>query len=83
MLCRNLIVNLIFNLLPQVDMNLASKSGRIQHYLLESNPYKKIDSFSKLIENNLFQTQNKDIAIINKPPGLVLSSRIFLISLKR
>lgn len=55
-------------------MNLANKAGRIQHYLLEANPFKTVDSLSKLIENNLYLTDNKDIVIVNKPPGFILAS---------
>ena len=59
-------------------MNLAKKAGKIKHYLLESNPFKTIDSISKLIDDHLYLTDNKDLAILNKPPGLILAGNLKL-----
>ena len=52
------------------------KQSKIFHnYLLEADPFKDINSIARLIDENLFETGNKDILVINKPPGFVLSSR--------
>lgn len=56
-------------------MKLAVQSSRA-HYLARANPYKTIDSLSEFINNNLHLTSNKNVALINKPPGFVLSSKI-------
>lgn len=42
------------------------------HYLTKANPFKTVDSLSTLINENLTLTSNKDIAVLNKPPGFIL-----------
>ena len=42
------------------------------HYLQNSNPFRTLDSLSNLINDNLILTENKNVAILNKPPGFVL-----------
>ena len=56
-------------------MNAAAQTSR-SHYLIRANPFKTIESLSELINKNLFLTNDKNVAILNKPPGFILSSNI-------
>ncbi len=52
---------------------------QIGNYLAEANPFKTVASISKLVNEHLFETSNKDVVIFNKPPGFVyLGSRIIV-----
>ncbi|CAF0787308.1 unnamed protein product [Brachionus calyciflorus] len=55
-------------------MNLSAQTNRV-HYLIRANPFKTIDSIADFIDKNLYLTSNKDIALLNKPPGFVLSDK--------
>ncbi len=50
----------------------AANTKKLFHYFHESNQFKTLESLTHLIEKNLFLTQNKDIALINKPPNFIL-----------
>lgn len=53
--------------------------AKIQHYFMDANPYKDVNSIAKLVTNHLHLTENhKDIVLLNKPPGFVLSSCLFI-----
>ncbi len=45
--------------------------NNIQNYLFQANPCKNVDSISKLVSDYLYETDNKDIVVFNKPPGFV------------
>lgn len=55
-------------------MNVAAQVSRA-HYLIRANPFKTVDSLSQLINQNLHLTKDENIALINKPPGFILSSK--------
>lgn len=51
-------------------MNSTARNiKKISHYFQDVNPYTTIDSLVKLIDENLYETSHKDIAVLNKPPG--------------
>lgn len=53
---------------------MQKQSKIFNNYLLEVDQFKDVNSIARLIDENLFETSNKDILVINKPPGFVLSS---------
>ena len=53
-------------------MNNLAKKAIHSHYFDKANPFKSVDSLNKLLDENLFVTNNPNIAILNKPPGFVL-----------
>lgn len=57
-------------------MNIAAQINRA-HYLFRANSFKTVDSLSELINQNLHLTKDKNIALLNKPPGFILSSNSF------
>jgi hypothetical protein len=52
-------------------MKLTGLLKNINNYLAEANPYKTVESISKLISDHIYETQNKDIVVFNKPPGFI------------
>ena len=53
-----------------------SLSAKVNHYFLNANPYKTVDSVKKLLSENLHPVSDlADLVILNKPPGLALSSK--------
>lgn len=57
---------------------MQKQSQVIKNYLLLANNFKDANSLTKFIDENLHETSMKDIVIVNKPPGFVLSSIFFL-----
>ena len=53
-------------------MNNLAKRAIYPHYFDKANPFKSVDSLNQLLDENLFVTNNPNIAILNKPPGFVL-----------
>lgn len=65
-------------------MKLTGFIRNINTYLAEANPYKTIESISKLISEHVYESSNKDIVIFNKPPGFMyLGKLIIFLNLKR
>lgn len=56
---------------------MQKQSQVIKNYLLLANNFKDANSLTKFIDENLHETSMKDIVIVNKPPGFVLSSILF------
>ena len=59
-----------------MSRQITKKLFQSNHYFYQSNPYKSVDSLSSLINDHLIQTDNKDLALLNKPPGFVLLGKL-------
>jgi hypothetical protein len=59
-----------------MSRQIIKKINQTNHYFYQSNPFKTIDSLSSLISDHVIQTDNKDLALLNKPPGFVLLGKI-------
>jgi len=55
-------------------MKITGLLRKINNYLTEANPYKTVESISKLISDHIYETSNKDLVILNKPPGFMYLS---------
>ena len=52
------------------------------HYFYDANPFRTIESLSTLIDHHIILNKEKTIALVNKPPGFILSG-VFSLSLKK
>jgi hypothetical protein len=54
----------------KLNTNFLKNATKV-HYLKNANPFRTLDSLSNFMVDNLQLTENKDVVVLNKPPGFV------------